>query len=50
MAGHTNRVFSLAVLQNGNLASGDGIGIKIWNPNTGVLLFDLIHYVLVLAS
>ncbi len=38
MTWHTNRIYSLAVLPNGDLASGsfDSI-IKVWDSNTGIL-------------
>jgi WD40 repeat protein len=39
---HTNTVFALATLQNGNLASSSGdTSICIWNPNTGSILYTL---------
>jgi len=42
LTGHTSWVYSLAVLQNGNLASGDMVGgIKIWNTITGSLIITL---------
>ena len=40
--GHTNVVFSLTVLQNGNLVSGSVDNtIKIWNQTTGALIQTL---------
>jgi len=42
LTGHTNAIYRLAILPNGNLASGSlDNTIKIWNPNTGSLVFTL---------
>ncbi len=42
LAGHTNRIKELAALSNGNLASAsDDNTIRIWNPNTGLLVSKL---------
>jgi WD40 repeat protein len=41
LAGHNTRISSLAELPNGNLASSAGHEIRIWNTNTGNLLFVL---------
>jgi WD40 repeat protein len=42
LTGHTNMVLGLVALPNGNLASGSNdFTIKIWNPNTGSLLYTL---------
>ena len=54
MKGHTNIVYTLATLSNGNLASGSyDYTIKIWNPNTGSLVYTLTghtFWVLTLAT
>ena len=45
MSGHTDSVFSLAVLQNGDLASGSWDNtIKIWDTNTGSLKRTLVGH------
>ena len=39
---HTNSIRSLALLSNGDLASGSGDNsIIIWNPNNGIKLMTL---------
>jgi WD40 repeat protein len=40
LAGHTDYIYSLAVLPKGYLASGSyEYTTKIWDPNTGLLKF-----------
>jgi WD40 repeat protein len=42
LTGHTNIVYTLAILSNGNLASGSADStVKIWNPSTGSLVYTL---------
>ena len=42
LTGHTDWVWALTVLQNGNLVSGSvDRTIKIWNPTTGALIQTL---------
>jgi hypothetical protein len=42
LTGHSDYVYSLATLSNGNLASGSVDNtVKIWNPNTGSLVYTL---------
>jgi WD40 repeat protein len=42
LTGHTNIVNTFAILLNGNLASGSYDNtIKVWNPNTGSLVYTL---------
>ncbi len=45
LVGHRDWVYSLAVLPNGNLASCSwDTTVKIWNPNTGSLIFNLTNH------
>jgi len=42
LTGHFNTVSKLATLSNGNLASGSwDTTVRIWNPNTGSLIYIL---------